>query len=159
MSLCCKGSARTAAPWGTHPGKGVPGMVSPGRGGAAALGFRSGTREGQPFEHRRIRHPLCTFWLPTQGVWCCTEVSAVIPRRRRGISATDFTTTFNLSFFFARFLDQHFPSLIWLYGFLFHIFHLGHRNGLHCCPCGYQWAERQRNHKRTHFADLKGPWS
>lgn len=28
------------------------------------------------------------------------------PKRARGISATDFTTTFNLSVFFASFLDQ-----------------------------------------------------
>lgn len=112
-------------------------MVSRGRDGAAACASGSGTREEQPFELGG-----CTLWLSTKGLCCCTEVSAMIIKRERDISATDFTTTFNTFVFFARFLDKFVSSfdmvlqvsvLMWLY-----VFHPGHQNGLHCCTCDYQ---------------------
>ena len=39
------GGPRPASPWGTHPGKGAPRVLSLGRDGAAALRFQEGVEE------------------------------------------------------------------------------------------------------------------
>lgn len=96
MFLSCTGSPRTASPWGARPGKGAPGMVSLGRDGAAAFGFRKWDQRRAALWAQEASGLLSApSGCPHKGL-VSHRGSAMTLKRARGTGAIDFSTAFNL---------------------------------------------------------------